>query len=287
MQQIAEDALRSRGWGSLSQSAKQPDETPTPGASNGKPGKTVHVPGEIPLDQGEHFAHLYGLNPQIAQMLSAVREYAHSEFRNRFHCALWGAPACGKTEILRSLTRMVGTDNVLHLDATSTTSAGAKQLLLESANIPPILCVEEIEKADEISLRWLLGVLDYRAEVRSVKFRTGVVAKEVKLLCLATVNDMDLFNRMMDGALASRFSHKIKCPRPSREVLTMILQREIEKNAGDRAWIGPTQDWGLDREQTNDPRRLITVCLCGREKQLTGEYQKMLAATTPIYDADE
>ncbi len=186
---------------------------------------------------------------------------------------------CGKTEVLRSLTKMLGSDAVMHFDATSTTSAGAKQLLTESDKIPPVLCIEEIEKADEASLRWLLGVLDYRAEVRALKFRAGLVRRNVKLLCLATVNDFGLFGRMMDGALASRFSNKIYFPRPTREVLEKILEREIAKSGGDVAWIAPALDYCLDKEDTNDPRRIITVCLCGREKLLTGEYQKVLAAT--------
>ena len=125
----------------------------------------------------------------------------------------------------------------------------------------------------------MLGVMDFRAEVRQLKFRSGLAQRQVKLLCLATVNDMGLFNEMMDGALASRFSHKIFCPRPSRETLTKILEREVEKNKGDKAWINPTLDYCLDVEKINDPRRIITVCLCGREKLLTGEYQTMLTAT--------
>lgn len=231
------------------------------------------------VDRHDYFGHLYNLDAQIDLVLSAVEEYKRSEFSNRFHCVLYGEPACGKTEILRSLTKMLGQDAVMHFDATSTTAAGAKQLLIESASIPPVLCIEEIEKADEVSLRWLLGVLDYRAEVRMVKFRSGLAQREVKLLCLATVNDLPLFKRMMDGALASRFSHKIYCPRPGREVLRRILEREIACHGGDARWIEPALDYCLDVEGTNDPRRVITVCLCGRERLLDGTYQRTLKAT--------
>ena len=234
---------------------------------------------KLPVEAGQHFSHLYSLDNQIELVLSAVTEYERSEYANRFHCLLYGEPACGKTEILRSLTRMLGTDAVMHFDATSTTSAGAKQLLTESARIPPVLCIEEIEKADEVSLRWLLGVLDYRAEVRALKFRQGLVSREIKLLCLATVNDMALFNRMMDGALASRFSHKIYCPRPSRQTLEMILKREVTKVNGNPLWIDAALDYCLKEEETNDPRRIITVCLCGRDRLLNGEYQSLLNKT--------
>ena len=204
--------------------------------------------------------------------------HAESGFSERFHAVLHGPPACGKTEILRSLSRMVGRDAVLHFDATSTTKAGAERTLLETADIPPVLCIEEIEKTDEQSLRWLLGVLDFRGEVRKVTHRSTAV-REVKLLCLATVNDMDLFKRIMDGSLASRFTHKIKCPRPSREALEKILLREVTLAKANTAWIKPALEWCVEEEKTNDPRRIVAVCLCGGDKLLTGEYQESLRAT--------
>jgi hypothetical protein len=276
MREMALAALRSKGWTAAGQAVPNGEQI-----ANGQPAapRPPAEPVQINMDRGNHFGHLFGLDDQIDLVLSSVEEYRRSEHNNRFHVCLFGSPACGKTEILRSLTRMVGQEAVMHFDATSTTAAGAKQLLIESANMPPILCIEEIEKADEQSLRWLLGVMDYRAEIRQVKFRTGMAVREVKLLCLATVNDLCLFNRMMDGALASRFSHKVNCPRPSREVLERILHREIDRNGGNPAWIKPALDYCVNEEKTNDPRRIITVCLCGRDQLLTGEYQKVLAAT--------
>ena len=47
----------------------------------------------------------------------------------------------------------------------------------------------------------------------------------------------------------------------------------------DRRWIAPALDYCLTTERTDDPRRVIAVCKCGREKLLTGEYQRTLAAT--------
>lgn len=249
--------------------------------------KRIFAPGDISLDLSHHFDHIYERENQIALVQSAVNAYTASAFDDRFHCVLYGPPACGKTEILRSFTKMLGSDAVLAFDATSTTKAGAEKTLLETESVPPFLLIEELEKVDENSLRWLLGILDHRAEIRKVNFRTapGGDVRQVKLLCMATVNDMDLFKTVMDGALASRFPHKIYCPRPSRVVLTKILEREIARISGNKAWIKPALDWCINQEQTNDPRRVITVCLCGRDALLTGEYQKRLAVTMPPKDA--
>jgi len=174
---------------------------------------------------------------------------------------------------------MLGADAVLQFDATSTTEAGARRELRQLANIPPILVCEEIEKTDERSLRWLLGVLDTRGEIRGVNYRDASFQRDVKLLCLATVNDIKRFNEVMSGALSSRFANKIRCPQPSREVMERILQREVQKINGNPAWIKPALDYCLDIEKTNDPRRAIAVALCGQEKLLTGEYQQWLEAT--------
>ena len=235
----------------------------------------------LSIDVGEHFSHIYERDAQIAVIQSAVKAFVDSDFYNRFHCVLWGEPACGKTEILRSFTRMLGANFVLELDATSTTKAGAERLLLESKTLPPVLVCEEIEKTDENSLRRLLGVLDHRGEIRKTTHNMGLRHRDVKMLCLATVNDMALFKRAMDGALASRFSHKVWCPRPSKDVLKRILAREIARMPnGNQAWIEPAVDWCVDVELTNDPRRVTTVCLSGRDALLTGEYQKLLAAVS-------
>jgi hypothetical protein len=122
MQEIAEAAVRSQGWAILGQGQDpaqvQPEQKP------------LIQPSEIITIPGEHFGHLYGLDPQIELVLSSLREYTRSEWQNRFHVVLHGAPASGKTEILRSLSKMVGPDAVMHFDATSTTAAGAKQLLI-------------------------------------------------------------------------------------------------------------------------------------------------------------
>lgn len=229
----------------------------------------------IAKPRAEYFGHIYDRDAQIKIVQSAIEAATSSDFRNRFHCVLYGPPACGKTDILASFKRMLGPDAVMQFDATSMTSAGAIKSLTDSAKIPPVLIVEEIEKTDENSLKWLLGVLDHRAEIRKTNFHMNL-RREVKLLCLATVNDIVKFKSAMSGALASRFAHKIYCPRPNRAILEKILAREIEKISGNSAWIKPTLDYCLDKEGIDDPRRIVSICLSGRNALLTNEYQQAL-----------
>lgn len=281
IKQMAENAGRSKGWTLAGAVPKSPetileagkDVLPVPTPRREYQSLTVNVHNGT----GDHFSHLYNLDPQISIVKSAIEAFADSR-EDRFHVVLHGKPACGKTEILRSFARWLGPESVLVFDATSTTKAGAERILLETATIPPVLVVEEIEKTDEQSLRWLLGVLDHRGEVRKITHRM-VANRSVQLLCLATVNDMGLFSRVMDGALASRFAHQVHCPRPSRETLEKILEREILSHKGNPRWIKPALDWCLDGEKTTDPRRVIAVCLSGKDKLLTREYQKALKAT--------
>lgn len=276
IEEMASKAIASYGW-----TFEESKSLKSKGANDTKGKEYTSI--NIGSNPEKYFKGLYERESQVAIILSSIREYIRSKFENRFHCILHGPPACGKTSIIRSVCDMVGRDAVLHFDATTTTSAGAIRSLMESKNIPPIVCIEEIEKTvDEKSLRWLLGVLDFRCEIRKVTYRESMI-REVKLLCIATANDYGMFRSLMGGALESRFSHKVFCPRPSRKVLWQILKREVKKEGGKEKWIKPALDWCINQERTNDPRRVITVCLSGGNDLLSGKYQKHLVNTrTPV-----
>lgn len=236
---------------------------------------------EIPSDWYEqYFGHIYGRRDQIDIVMSAVEAGMASNFENRFNCVLFGPPACGKSEITQSFKSLFGDEACIEYDATSTTQAGALKDLKEREKMPRLLIIEEMEKVDESALRWLLSVLDHRAEIRKTNYRESF-QKEVKLLCIATVNDYELFKKMMYGALHSRFTHKIYCPRPNEEVLTMILQREIKKlgSAGDVAWIKPAIAYA-HKHSITDPREVTAICLCGRHDLLNNEFQAKLEKCT-------
>jgi hypothetical protein len=232
----------------------------------------------IPDDYEDKFSHLFGLDAHVARIKRAMEAGLLSDWQHRLHCALIGPPGCGKSDICRTIKSMLGEEAVLEFDATATTAAGAIKELAEREILPRVLIIEEIEKADEKALDFLLAALDLRAEIRKTTAR-ATIQRDTKLFAIATVNNVDLFARLKAGALASRFSQKIFFKRPSRDQLEMILQREVAKVDGDFAWIPPTLDYADEVDMT-DPRAVISIAMCGRELLITGEYQEMLKETS-------
>lgn len=237
----------------------------------------------IPDEFEDFFTHLFGLDSHISRIRGAMEAGMLSSWNNRYHCALIGPPGCGKSDICQSIKQALGEDAVLEFDATATTAAGAIKELSEREILPRILLVEEIEKADEKALAFLLGVCDLRGEIRKTTAR-NTIQRDTKLFVIATVNDFELFGKLQAGALASRFSNKVWFKRPSRDTLERILRREVQKVSGDEAWIAPTLDYA-EKHSINDPRQISALCLCGREQWLTGEYEVMLSDTADPTDA--
>lgn len=109
--------------------------------------------------------------------------------------------------------------------------------------------------------------------------------RETKVLTIVTVNDVDKFSKLLSGALFSRHPERIYFARPGREVMTAILTRDIKLMGGDLAWIAPTLDFA-DEMGIEDVREVQSICLCGREMLLTGEWQDVMRATSaPAADA--
>lgn len=232
-----------------------------------------------------HFDHIYDREPHIRIVLDAIDSAIASGFQQRHHCLLWGRPACGKTEILLAFERLLGRDMVMKLSAPQTSKAGAEKLLLERDAVPPFLLIEELEKCSPESLRWLLEVLDQRGEITKINAVIGSKRREAKCLCLATSNDLKQLEGVMSGALASRFPHKIYCPRPSRDVQSKILLREVKRFNGREEWIKPALDYCLDIERTSDPRRFSSI-LDGRDRLLEGSYQRDWIAVDEMMKQD-
>lgn len=235
------------------------------------------------IKRGRYYDHLFDLDSQVTILLSSVQAAIDSAMANRFHALLWGPPAAGKTEILIATSRLLQSLGVsfLSLDATSTTEAGMRKSLLDDDVIPPdVILIEEIEKVvSENSLRWLLGIMDDRATISQTNYRR-TASRKVPALILATANDYEFLSKMMGGALLSRFSSEIYCPRPNRAALSRILLRDIKKIDGAREeWIEPTLTFMHDELGVTDPRKLRRVCLCGKDRLLDGSYQRDLTAT--------
>src|SRR5215472_15818373 len=230
----------------------------------------------IPDNYEDHFQHLFGLDSAFRRIRRAMEAGLISDWANRPHCALIGPPGCGKSDICQTIKKILGEEAVLEFDATATTAAGAIKELAEREILPRVLVVEEIEKADPKSLAFLLALCDLRGEIRKTTAR-ATIQRDTKVLVIATVNDYELFKTLQAGALASWFANTIWFQRPSRETLVRILTREVLKVNGDLEWVTPAVDYA-EESGIDDPRMVIALCLCGREKLLSGEYQKMLAA---------
>lgn len=231
-----------------------------------------------------NFQHLYGLEDYIETIHDVLELAVMSEWQTRVNIALIGPPACGKSELCKAVRKAVGSESVLEYDATSTSMAGAQNELGNLEELPRVLVLEEIEKAPESALPWLLSVLDLRGEVRKTTARANI-EKSVHMVGICTVNDEAKFRSVASGALASRFSMPLHFSRPPREILWKILKREVDKVGGDVAWIEPALDFAeaLDKDKTGviDPRKLIAICLTGREKLIDGRFQERYMRTMP------
>lgn len=233
------------------------------------------------ISKGHYFDHLFGLDPQIRVLLSAIQAAADSKKKNRFHALLYGEPGAGKTDILRSTARLLDDLRIsyVEIDATATTEAGMKKVLLDEDEIvPEVLLIEEIEKSPGNSTHWLLGVMDDRATVTQLNYKRQATRK-VDSLVLASANDYALLKVREKGALLSRFNNHIYCPRPTREIIGQILKREILAVGGSLDWIEPTLEFCVDRRHMTDPRAIVPVCLQGKERLASGEYQRDLMET--------
>lgn len=232
--------------------------------------------GSVNLEMGNHFERMYGRDAQIRRVMDALLVSESTGWKKRANTLLDGNPGCGKTEIMLCTRGMLGEEGQAWwwLDATSMTKAGALEMILESKYVPPVLFVEEIEKCPEEMLRWLLGVMDTRGEIRRTNYRVGNQAKNVRMVVIASANNVKILKNMMSGALYSRFQNRVYCPEPDRVIARQILAREVAELKGRMEWIEPALQFGYDEWCIRDPRDLINIVRTGRNRLLDGTAQK-------------
>ncbi len=216
------------------------------------------------------FKRFFGVDSQIRMVLSALQSAIQTGGKRMVHSVLFGPPACGKTSVVNMIEELIGKQNVLKLDAPTTTKAGIEKLFLNT-DIPPVVILEEAEKANEDWLRNWLSLLDERSEIRKVNHKETIV-KDIDILFYCTVNDSDKFNNLLDGALASRCKNKIYFPRPSMETIEKILYRDIKENGGRNEWVQHALQLAKDLN-IDDPRVIISF-LSGGDRLLDGSYQQ-------------
>jgi hypothetical protein len=225
----------------------------------------------------EFHADLFGLDAQTRLLKDAIDAAMDSQFAHRFNIVLVGPPGCGKTEMCHIIKKLYGEHAVMEFDGTSTTAAGAQKRFATLAELPRILIIEEIEKANPEALNYLLSMLDTRAEIRKTVARGENIDRETKVLAIVTCNNWSKFKKIASGALHSRFATPIKFGRPSPQVMRMILEREIKKltaagGKGNLAWIDPAIKF-CDEMGVKDPRRVIALCLNGKDRWFDGSFE--------------
>ena len=238
----------------------------------------------------EFHRDLYGLEAQTRLLKDAIDAALDSQFQHRFNVVLVGPPGCGKTEMCHIVKKLYGESSVMEFDGTSTTAAGAQKRFSELAELPRILIIEEIEKANPDALNYLLSMLDTRGEIRKTVARGQNIDRDTKVLAIVTVNKWAKFKKIASGALYSRFSTPIKFGRPSPKVMRMILEREINKKiaAGgeaNMAWIDPALAF-CDEMGVKDPRRVIALCLNGKDRWFDGSFEQD-CRDTMVFEEEE
>lgn len=260
---------------------QHPDAKPLPPSIPERPVGSINL--SFPSNA---FERIFGREAQIRRLVDALSVGRDTAWTKRKHTLLSGPPGCGKTDLMLTVARLLGEEGKAYVwyDATSTTKAGAIEQMMASPVLPPILFVEEIEKTPEGSLRWLLGVMDDRGEIRRTNYRVGNQVKSARLTVIATANDTDLLKKVDSGAVYSRFGNRIHCPPPDRDTLEKILTREVIEVAGNSEWVRKTLEFAYDTLNIRDVREILNVLLCGRDRLLTGQYQQDYIATMPPED---
>lgn len=232
-----------------------------------------------------HFSRIYDRDAHIRIIHDNLRVAIKTGFKTRHHLLLKGPPACAKTEMFLSFIDWLGEDLIEAIDGGTMTKAGLEHLLLQKAQagtLKPILLLEEIEKCHPENVACLIQVMDARGKIQRVNANTvrdGDGTAECKIIVWGTCNDEDELKKFHKGAIWSRFSNKMDCERPDRNLMRKILLREVEEINGKEEWVDPVLAFCFE-ELANIPRfkddyddpRVVRAMLVGGDRLLDGSY---------------
>lgn len=247
------------------------------------PSTVVRTPFVVPALNDEvmkgFFNGVYEREAHIRLIHDSVTRFRESNGRIRGHTLLHGLPAGCKTTMFERFKEWYESDGgdferVRFLDGPTLSKAGLENWLLRQAadrTLPEILVIEEVEKQPLDNMLTLLSVMG-----------SGYVAKhnarvqdrqECKCLVWATCNDPELLRVFRNGALWSRFSHRWHCSRPTKDLMSKILSREVEAIGGRQEWVAKVMEFAYDKLKLEDPREIIAL-LDGGDRLLDNSYQR-------------
>lgn len=231
-----------------------------------------------------YFADIYEREPHLRIVHSAVKTSMESSGRVLSHVLLYGEPGACKTRLMECYKTWYEADGknpdlVAVVDGATMTKAGLETFLLDLYKLnrmPHVLVMDEIEKQDPKNLLGLLNVMGSGALTR-LNARTGHIRVPVNFTVVGICNDEELLKQFAKGALYSRFTHKLYCPPPSREIALLILAKTAREmgivNQADAERLAEAAlELGWDILEQRDIRALKGH-LDGRERLLSGEWQ--------------
>lgn len=235
----------------------------------------------------KYFNGVYEREPHIRLIQDIVNNCVLTNFEDRNHILLWGPPATAKSVLFNRFKKFYedGSDieRVMIINSTTTSKVGLENMLLDKAKdkiLPEIICFDEVEKVVDENLHCLLSVMDQTATISRNNAKIGRQSAEAKCLVVATCNDIDKLKNFASGALYSRFSTRLPCARPKRELMRNILIAQLQEriDAGEDAkleWADAAIDYAYDVMKVNCPRT-IKGLLSGRDRLLDKSYFKDL-----------
>jgi hypothetical protein len=235
---------------------------------------------DINLDPTGYFDDMIDRENQLSRTLRAARTAIESGFRITNHLLYYGAPSSGKTSFKDRFVRMVGDEYVYEIDATTSTQAGIIDDLQTRGEIKFILLSEfDKLKGNGDEFKWLLSGMDEKKKIRKLT-ANGPIEIKTEALFIADCNNLGRIERLMDGALYSRFVNKVYFPSISDDDIRIALQRYNRMVHGNDEWIPHVIDYVRRTMGMADMRTMIGLLTDGKDGWLDGTYEKELEASS-------
>jgi MoxR-like ATPase len=244
----------------------------------GKDRLPLIVPQLSPEVLNDYFGKIYERDAHIRLIHDSLTIAVDTKFKVRGHCLLFGEPGSCKTTIFKAfkswIEKIQEYERVSILDSTAATKAGLIKFIKERARAG---LLPEIEKVNQDNLHSLLSLMDDRASIEKTNFRDQS-KEDAPVLVFATCNNEQVLQQFHHGALWDRFIHKMRCRRPSAEILIRILIDKVKELPNyNIVWATEAKKLA-DKLEIQHPREVIGL-LDGRDRLLDGSYEKDLLET--------